>query len=246
MATILTDVFDADDNLLTAFPPRPTETCVGNAQAPTGGQNLRPSGRHTYPRRVSRDDPQAEEGGILTDQAQEAWADDIQTKYPGVCLQLGIDRGPHLVLFWLLLPESERGRGLGTQIMKHLITAADAHDVPITLSPSNKFGGDLDRLHTFYQRLGFAPNHYQPITKEEYAHADYDFAVTCANAAAGLTRPIRKQPPPRERPNPRHQHHTARHRRGGRSDRARRARRGHPQRGGDRLARDPPPLHRRP
>ncbi|MDX2407357.1 GIY-YIG nuclease family protein [Streptomyces microflavus] len=37
--------------------------------------------------------------------------------------------------------------------------------------------------------------HYQPITKEEYVHADYDFAVTCANAAAGLTRPIRKQPP---------------------------------------------------
>ncbi|MDX2407356.1 GNAT family N-acetyltransferase [Streptomyces microflavus] len=98
----------------------------------------------------------------MTDQAQEAWADaladDIQTKYPGVRLQLGIDRGPHLALFWLLLPESERGRGLGTQIMKHLITAADAHDVPITLSPSNKFGGDLDRLHTFYQRLGFAPN----------------------------------------------------------------------------------------
>ncbi|MDG9721087.1 hypothetical protein [Streptomyces sp. DH24] len=37
--------------------------------------------------------------------------------------------------------------------------------------------------------------HYQSITREEYAHADYDFAVTCANAAAGLhlTRPVRRQ-----------------------------------------------------
>ncbi|MFH8260525.1 hypothetical protein [Streptomyces roseolus] len=38
--------------------------------------------------------------------------------------------------------------------------------------------------------------HYQPITGEEFAHADYGFAVTCANAAASLhlTHPIRRQP----------------------------------------------------
>jgi GNAT superfamily N-acetyltransferase len=62
------------------------------------------------------------------------------------------------VLFWVLLPESDRGKGLGTRVMKDLIAAADARDLPITLSPSGTFGGDLDRLHAFYQRLGFVPN----------------------------------------------------------------------------------------
>ncbi|WP_097873452.1 GIY-YIG nuclease family protein [Streptomyces sp. ms184] len=48
------------------------------------------------------------------------------------------------------------------------------------------------------QAHAWMARYYQPITREEYAHADYEFAVTCANAAAGLrlTRPIRKQPPP--------------------------------------------------
>lgn len=38
--------------------------------------------------------------------------------------------------------------------------------------------------------------YYQPITREEYANADYGFAVACADAAAGLhlTRSIRRQP----------------------------------------------------
>ncbi|MGW0670686.1 hypothetical protein [Streptomyces sp. NPDC002746] len=98
----------------------------------------------------------------MTDQVQEAWADaladEIQTRYPGVRLQLGIDPGPYLVLFWILLTTSERDQGLGTQVMKHLIAAADVRGVPITLSPSDKFGGDLERLHTFYRRLGFVPN----------------------------------------------------------------------------------------
>jgi len=46
------------------------------------------------------------------------------------------------------------------------------------------------------QAHAWMARHYQPITKEEYANADYDFAVTCANAAASLhiTRPVGKQP----------------------------------------------------
>ncbi|MFJ9641431.1 hypothetical protein [Streptomyces sp. NPDC101178] len=98
----------------------------------------------------------------MTDQVQEAWADaladEIQARFPGVRLQLGIDPGPYLVLFWILLTTSPRGQGRGTQIMKYLIAAADAHGVPITLSPSDRFGGDLERLHTFYGLLGFVPN----------------------------------------------------------------------------------------
>ncbi|SCE34320.1 hypothetical protein GA0115237_111986 [Streptomyces sp. ScaeMP-6W] len=48
------------------------------------------------------------------------------------------------------------------------------------------------------QAHAWMARHYQPITREEYAHADYDFAVTCANAAAGLHLTARSEgsPPP--------------------------------------------------
>ncbi|MET8746142.1 GNAT family N-acetyltransferase [Streptomyces hygroscopicus] len=62
------------------------------------------------------------------------------------------------MLFWILIPESERGKGLGTHVMEHIIAVADLRGVPMTLSPSDTFGGDLDRLHAFYRRLGFVTN----------------------------------------------------------------------------------------
>ncbi|MEU7159185.1 GNAT family N-acetyltransferase [Streptomyces chrestomyceticus] len=96
------------------------------------------------------------------DQAHASWADalaeEIRTSYPGVRLELGIDRGPYLVLFWILLPRSERGNGLGTRVMQHITAAADLRGVPMTLSPSATFGADLERLHEFYRRLGFITN----------------------------------------------------------------------------------------
>ncbi|MBQ0971004.1 GNAT family N-acetyltransferase [Streptomyces sp. RK31] len=62
------------------------------------------------------------------------------------------------MLFRILIPESERGKGLGTRVMEHIIAVADLRGVPMTLSPSDTFGGDLDRLHAFYRRLGCVTN----------------------------------------------------------------------------------------
>jgi GNAT superfamily N-acetyltransferase len=96
------------------------------------------------------------------DQASRSWADalaeEIRTSYPSVRLELGLDPGPYLVLFWILVPESERGNGLGTRVMKHITAAADLHGVPVALSPSGNFGGAPDRLHAFYRRRGFITN----------------------------------------------------------------------------------------
>ncbi|MFE9468697.1 hypothetical protein ACFYNW_34675 [Streptomyces virginiae] len=46
--------------------------------------------------------------------------EELRTGYPGVRLELGIDPGPYLVLFSILLPQSERGNGLGTRVMEHI------------------------------------------------------------------------------------------------------------------------------
>ncbi|MEU3282930.1 GNAT family N-acetyltransferase [Streptomyces antibioticus] len=88
----------------------------------------------------------------------DALAEEIQSGHPGVRLQLGLDRGPYLVLFWVLVPESERGKGIGTRVMERITAAADLRGVPVTLSPSGTFGGDPDRLDTFYRRFGFVTN----------------------------------------------------------------------------------------
>ncbi|MGV9885044.1 GNAT family N-acetyltransferase [Streptomyces sp. NPDC003006] len=95
-------------------------------------------------------------------QSATSWADalaeEIQTSYPSVRLELGIDRGPYLVLFWIVLPKNKRGNGIGTHVMEHITAAADLRGVPMTLSPSGNFGGDPDRLEAFYRRFGFVTN----------------------------------------------------------------------------------------
>lgn len=88
----------------------------------------------------------------------DALAEEIRTSYPSVRLELGLDPGPYLVLFWILLPEGERGNGIGTRIMQRISAEADLHGVLVALSPIGNFGGDPDRLHAFYRRFGFTPN----------------------------------------------------------------------------------------
>ncbi|MEU9535862.1 GNAT family N-acetyltransferase [Streptomyces sp. NPDC048213] len=88
----------------------------------------------------------------------DALAEEIRATYPGVRLELGLDPGPYLVLFWILLPEGERGNGIGSRVMGRITGEADLRGVPVALSPSGTFGGDLDRLHAFYRRHGFLIN----------------------------------------------------------------------------------------
>jgi hypothetical protein len=54
-------------------------------------------------------------------------------------------------------PES-RDTGIGTSIMKDLIEYADKNRQIITLTPSNDFGGNINRLIQFYKRFGFKMN----------------------------------------------------------------------------------------
>jgi GNAT superfamily N-acetyltransferase len=72
------------------------------------------------------------------DQASTSWSDglaeEIRTSYPSVRLELGLDPGPYLVLFWIVLPESERGNGIGTRIMERITAAADLLGVPVALT----------------------------------------------------------------------------------------------------------------
>ncbi|MDQ1013526.1 GNAT family N-acetyltransferase [Streptomyces afghaniensis] len=99
-----------------------------------------------------------------TDREQSVWADalteEVRTAYPGVHLSLSISRG-YLLLYLIVIPESERGNGLGTRVMEHLVSAADLRGVAMTLNPTDTFGADVDRLYDFYRRFGFVTNKWR-------------------------------------------------------------------------------------
>jgi hypothetical protein len=51
-----------------------------------------------------------------------------------------------------------KNKGLGTEFMNTLTSLADDLGYKITLTPSNAYGGDVERLKEFYQRFGFVFN----------------------------------------------------------------------------------------
>lgn len=59
----------------------------------------------------------------------------------------------------IIVPEAQRGQGIGTKAMQDLVAYADANGQRIALSPSTDFGGSsVGRLRDFYKRFGFKDN----------------------------------------------------------------------------------------
>jgi GNAT superfamily N-acetyltransferase len=63
-----------------------------------------------------------------------------------------------LTVHKIVVAKEKRNAGLGTNAM-HLITQhADKYNNNIHLTPSNSFGGNVNKLKTFYKRHGFVDN----------------------------------------------------------------------------------------
>ena len=83
----------------------------------------------------------------------------LEAKYPNVKLDISPpSAGGYATLGRIVVPEAERGAGVGSRVMSDLIAEADAKGVPLALSPTSDFGGSKARLMDFYQRFGFVPN----------------------------------------------------------------------------------------
>lgn len=82
--------------------------------------------------------------------------DDLREKYPGI--KLDVMDARNMVISRIVIPEDQRGQGIGTEIMRALISHADANGKTLTLTPSKDFGGSMPRLKKFYQSLGFVEN----------------------------------------------------------------------------------------
>ena len=83
----------------------------------------------------------------------------LKEKYPNIRFELyPRERDMSVLLTGFIVPHKLRGTGIGSKFMEDLIKIADEHGYKIKLSPSNSYGGNVNRLFDFYGRFGFVRN----------------------------------------------------------------------------------------
>jgi len=63
--------------------------------------------------------------------------------------------GHYIYLVCIKIKKSQANKGYGQAVMSEILKVADLHNVRIRLYATNVFGADLNRLYSFYQKLGF-------------------------------------------------------------------------------------------
>jgi len=58
----------------------------------------------------------------------------------------------------IVIKENMRERGIGSKIMRDIVTYADSNNKIIVLTPSTDYGSDKQRLIKFYRSFGFLMN----------------------------------------------------------------------------------------
>ena len=83
----------------------------------------------------------------------------LKEKYSNIRFELyPNEKFKRIYLTGFIVPVALRGTGVGTEFMTDLVNLADEYGYKITLSPSNSYGGNVNRLKDFYQRFGFVFN----------------------------------------------------------------------------------------
>jgi predicted GNAT family acetyltransferase len=83
----------------------------------------------------------------------------LKEKYPDIKFALySKEKDMTVLLTRFMVPFKLRNTGIGTKFMEDLIKIADENGYKIKLSPSNTYGGNVNRLFDFYSRFGFVKN----------------------------------------------------------------------------------------
>jgi GNAT superfamily N-acetyltransferase len=115
-------------------------------------------------RAMRRVDDLPEAGGLLrTPDAPTGEVVDQMARFRAKWDSRGVDNwvsegDNHIVLSQVVVPEGQRGQGVGSDFMEELTAYADEVGKPLLLTPSADFGGSVPRLREFYSRYGFKPN----------------------------------------------------------------------------------------
>lgn len=68
------------------------------------------------------------------------------------------EKSDELALDQMVVPKEQRNQGVGSAVMRDLISYADAGGKRIMLTPSGDWGGSVPRLKRFYKSFGFKEN----------------------------------------------------------------------------------------
>jgi len=123
--------------------------------APTGG--LTEAGERSLQRTYER----LRDEGIVDGETSAPidLSETIEAKYPDVTVDLFGSPEQGYELSRIVVPEGERSKGVGTQVMEDMIRTADEQVARISLTPETSFGGSsVSRLKDFYKRFGFVEN----------------------------------------------------------------------------------------
>lgn len=117
-----------------------------------------------YPIRIA-DEPIADKGTSFNQSATPEQTISIDDFVKGIKKQYGIELGLKgspssnvLSLHKIVVPEAVRNQGTGTKAMQDILNYADSQNKTIALTPSSDFGGNKNRLTSFYKKLGFVEN----------------------------------------------------------------------------------------
>jgi predicted GNAT family N-acyltransferase len=81
----------------------------------------------------------------------------LSAKYPNVTLDV-FESPKAIDLSRIVVPKEMRGQGIGSNVMNDLTQYADEIGKQINLTPSADFGGNVNRLKSFYKDFGFVEN----------------------------------------------------------------------------------------
>jgi GNAT superfamily N-acetyltransferase len=105
-----------------------------------------------------------EEAGYISDLPSQNDASasllELESKWKkaGISAHLSL-KGKDITLSKIVIPEGQRGQGLGTAAMQELAQFADSNGFRILLTPSTDYGASsVSRLENFYSRFGFKRN----------------------------------------------------------------------------------------
>ena len=89
-------------------------------------------------------------------------------RYPGVNIDASYDKASNRIrVNQLFVPPDQRGKGIGTRIMKGLGKYADKNNIQMTLKQDPDKGREKD-LDNFYNKHGFIPNRGDSTTKDTH------------------------------------------------------------------------------
>jgi GNAT superfamily N-acetyltransferase len=83
---------------------------------------------------------------------------DVMDKYPDVKLDIYGSPERGFTIGRIEVPEGQRNSGIGSNVMREVLDRADQVGAQVNLTPSDAFGGSVNRLRDFYRNLGFVEN----------------------------------------------------------------------------------------